>query len=114
MSELVANCPRCGAKNMTFDIFNQLPVSKLYGWQQRLEVFCVCRRCLKSTVFIVSQKNPDDKKCINEGLSNLKVSANNVVNVERYVSIQDTASVQPPEHLPPEIEPKYWRDQAGN
>jgi hypothetical protein len=112
MSELVANCPRCGAKNMTFDLLNQLPISIHYSWQHWLEVFCVCRKCLRSTVFIVSQKNIDDKKFIKEGLSNLNISANHVVKVERYVSIQDTASVQPPEHLPPAVEASFREGAA--
>ena len=69
MSELVANCPRCGAKNMTFDLVNQIPIQTLYGWRQRLEVFCICRECLRSTVFIVGQIRSDDAGSIEAGLN---------------------------------------------
>jgi len=57
LSLLIANCPRCGAKKMTFTLFNQAYVGTRYNWQNLFEVFCVCRGCDHSTTFFVSQKN---------------------------------------------------------
>ncbi len=107
MSELVADCPRCGANEMTFDLVSQLPVYKKYNWQTHLEVFCICRRCSKSTTFLVSQKEIKGEECIDNGLPKLDFSANRIVRVERYISLRDTASEKPPEHLPENIEASF-------
>jgi len=107
MSELVADCPRCGANEMTFDLLNQIPRYKEYGWQMYLEVFCVCRRCSKPTIFLVSQKEIEYEKHIKNGLSKLDVSANKIVRVERYISLRDASAEKPPEHLPGNIEAPF-------
>jgi hypothetical protein len=112
MSELVANCPRCGAKRMTFDLLNQWTIALKYNWQHWFEAFCICRECQNSTVFILKQNRSADKKYIEEGLSELTISANRVVTVERYVSIQDTATEKPPEHLPSGIEAPFREGAA--
>ena len=112
MSELVADCPRCGAQEMTFDLVSQLPVHVEYRWQVHLEVFCICRRCNKSTTFLVIQKDLDGEKHINKGLPNLDFSANNVVRVERYISLRDAAADKSPEHLPPGIEAAFNEGSA--
>ncbi|ODB93200.1 hypothetical protein A3194_00405 [Candidatus Thiodiazotropha endoloripes] len=103
MSMLVADCPRCGAKEITFDLNNQVLVYTEYDWKKYLEVFCVCRACFKSTIFLVSQKEYDYSKLINEGLPNLKAAVNEIVRVERYIGIQDNTTEKPPEHLPEDI-----------
>ena len=104
MSELVANCPRCDAKSMTFDLYNQVLVAKQHGWMHFLEVFCVCRACNKPTIFLVEQKDIHDEEYIKKGLMNLNFSANQVVTVKRFISIQDNSAEEPPEHLPKNIE----------
>jgi hypothetical protein len=104
MTELVTNCPRCNATNMTFDLLNQIVVGERHGWQCILETFCICRNCCKPSLFVVSQKEPKYNGIANGGLESIHGSANRVVNVERYVSIQDQSSEQPPEYLPEDIE----------
>ena len=104
MSELIANCPRCHSQKMTFDLENQVPVSMEYNWQIWLEVFCICRNCQKPTIFLVAQKNLADTKYIEEGLSKLSCSANQVVEVKRHIGIQDNSADEPPEYLPENIE----------
>lgn len=103
MSELVADCPRCGAKQITFDLKNQVEVGIQYAWQAWLEVFCVCRNCSKSTIFLVSQKDPSSSAIIRAGLPKLVVSANQIVTVSNIVCIQENPAA-PPEHLPAHIE----------
>jgi len=103
MSELVANCPRCGAKEMTFDLVGQLPVSVRYDWQYWFEAFCICRSCNRSTTFVLSQKEISDKDEIKKGLANLKRAVNQIMTIESYISIKDTVSKKPPEHIPENI-----------
>ena len=59
MAELVANCPRCGAQSITFDLTQSTlidSVSDLNGMTAGAwEAFCVCRRCHGATIFVLSQ-----------------------------------------------------------
>ena len=103
MSELVANCPRCNAKEITFDLISQIPTVVYYDWQQWFETFCICRACNRSTVFILSQKKINERDTIRSGLANIDFAVNQLMNVEGYVSLKDMASKQPPEHLPENI-----------
>lgn len=55
MAILVGNCPRCGAKNMTFEVLHEIHFRTDYEWQRWYETFCMCRNCLRSTTFVVVQ-----------------------------------------------------------
>lgn len=112
MSELVANCPRCGANEMTFDLVNQIPVNVKYDWQMWFEAFCICRKCKRSTVFVLSQKELNAKALVENGLANLKFAVNRVMSVEGHITLKDSASQQPPDHLPKEIEAAFREGAA--
>lgn len=103
MAELVADCPRCGAKEMTFDLMCHIPTGVTYGWRHSCEAFCVCRACGKSTVFSLSQK---DIK-LEEAFGNMEtatVAVNRIAQVEGYISLKDKAGQSPPEHVPESVE----------
>lgn len=106
MSEIVLNCPRCYAQNVTFDVLSGNPVGKAAGWQTRIEVFCVCRHCRKSTVAVIREKNKDNFVAIVQmgGLGGYAGSLNRDFIIDGYISLKDNAAVDPPEHLPPDIE----------
>lgn len=107
MSELVADCPRCGSGRMTFDLLNATVVASRHNWQSLYEAFCIFRHCNRSTVFILSERGIDESKVVRQvGLPKLTVAANKLVNVENYVSLKDAKSISPPDHsdhLPPDI-----------
>lgn len=103
MSELVANCPRCGSKEMTFDLRSECPLYTKHSWQYWCEVFCICRKCLRPTIFVLSQKAIGDKEIIKKGLTILRVAVNNIMSVERYISLRDVSKVEPPEYIPENI-----------
>lgn len=94
---------------MTFDVGQEQWVGVQYRWQRWWEVFCVCRNCHRPTLFVVSRKDLVDDDPMNEpaGLAAVKGSLNDYVRVERYVSLRDEASVQPPEHVPAEIQAAF-------
>ena len=71
MSELVSYCPRCGAKEMTFDLLGAILVGIEYSWQHWFEAFCVCRNCKRSTTFVLAQDDISYKDEIKKGLANL-------------------------------------------
>ena len=104
MSELVADCPRCGASRITFDLVSETVIGVKYNWQQWYEAFCVCRHCGRSTTFVLAEEGIDEGKIIRQnGLSKLKGAVNNLVRIETFVSVKDKAGVPPPEHLPQDI-----------
>lgn len=104
MSELVADCPRCAAKKITFDLLAATMVHLQYRWQRWYEAFCVCRHCSNSTVFVLAQSDIKFEEAIEKfGLPRLPGSVNDFFSVERYISQHDRASLEPPEHVPEEI-----------
>ena len=108
MSELVADCPRCGANNMTFDLIQENFIGENYGWQYWYETFCICRHCNKATIFVLSQNTGANSDVIHKnGLLKLTDSVNNYMNIEHYINIKDMATTQPPEHLPENIEAAF-------
>ncbi|MBL0919372.1 MAG: DUF4145 domain-containing protein [Hydrogenophaga sp.] len=104
MSELVADCPRCGAKRITFEIGSPLYVGREHGWRSHHEVFCVCRACKRSTVFVLALEDAeiasrtDDPKFWAQA-----VVMNRFFEVTGYVSNKDRGASDPPEALPSRV-----------
>lgn len=112
MAEYVADCPRCGAKDITFVVHNAHKTLEEYGWKWWYEIFSICRKCVRSTTFVVSDRyDANYQYSHNEGLLKLDVALNNYVEYEGYISIKDTASVLPPDFLPDVID-KVFREGA--
>lgn len=108
MSNLVEDCPRCGAQHVTFDLTAYTPVSVQHNWQTWYEAFCVCRHCRRSTVFVVSEKGLDEAEEISrEGLHKTTLSVNKLVAVEDYISLKNAAAQPAPEHLPQDIKAAF-------
>jgi hypothetical protein len=104
-SLLVANCPRCDAQEVTFDVFADQPREERYGWQRVYESFAVCRRCHASTVFVLAQSEayrPSDAN-YRRPPSASPVAVNDGFRIESYICIKDLATVAPPAHSPPEV-----------
>lgn len=105
MSELVADCPRCGVKQITFDLTQESHLLTKYHWQYWYEAFCVCRHCGQATIFVLSQNNGKNKEVVhNSGLLKLKDAVNHWMEIEGHVSEKDEAAKPPPEHLPRDID----------
>lgn len=108
MSDLVADCPRCGAKQITFDLVHTHQFGTAYQWQKWLETFCICRNCKKSTVFVLSQNDITHTDLLSRTrLKNLTNSVNNYMKVEDYVSSKDKAAAPPPDYLPKAIDDAF-------
>ena len=105
MAILVADCPRCDANRITFDALKALHVATEYRWKRWYEVFCVCRNCKSSTVFVLSNNIDSDYDSINEaGILSFDRALNQYMDIERYVSLRDRAAQAPPDHVPEKIE----------
>jgi hypothetical protein len=106
MAELVADCPRCGATKMTFDVESQHFIETEYDWKDYYEAFCVCRNCDRSTVFVLSLTEFKARSFVREdGLVRRSEAgaANNYVEVEGFINLKNMATSAPPEHLPDPI-----------
>jgi hypothetical protein len=106
MSTLVANCPRCSALNMTFDLKGELVVGVRYQWQRIYELPCVCRHCKRFTVFQAEQAEMNPNRSLNDPsfLESYNGSANDFVKVLGYLSLKDVSSEEPPEYLPEPVQ----------
>src|SRR5689334_19381929 len=107
MSIAVADCPRCGAEHMTFDVVADLYVRSEYGWKRYFEICSICRRCHRTSILVGGQKEPhdDDEQFFStpHALTKYNGSVNDYVKIEGYISLKDEAAQPPPEHLPDDI-----------
>lgn len=107
MSELVANCPRCRAQRITFDLISQQQLPK-DDWQRRYEAFCICRRCCRSTIFILAQREYDHGRFLDANLpASLIPSANEYFEIRGHVAQKDMAAAAPPDYLPEDLEAAF-------
>jgi len=114
MPELVADCPRCGSRRITFDVRAAKTIGIQYGWQNWYETFCICRHCGRATIFVLSESVNSDYEHVHKvGILKIEGALNNYLNVESYVSIKDQATVVPPEHIPNNIEAVFKEEKAG-
>src|SRR5438874_8410073 len=104
MAELVADCPRCGAKRITFDVTQEHFIGTRCDWQYWYEAFCICRHCKRSTTFVLTQNLQSDHGVVQKnGLMKLTVAVNRYMNIENFISLKDAAAVNPPEYSPENI-----------
>ena len=99
MSHLVHDCPRCGSAKITFDIKAAHYTRKTHTWSKNFETFCVCRHCDRTTVFVVSEKEPDVVNKLSDLVSRGS-SVNDIVSVDGFISQKDASAEAPPEYLP--------------
>jgi len=105
MPELVANCPRCGANRITFDLVSAIKTVLQYGWQNWYEAFCICRQCGRSTTYVLSESVDGDYEHVHEtGLVNIEGAVNRYVRIEGTITVKDSAAVAPPAYIPEQID----------
>jgi len=90
---------------MTFDVVSQVHVFTLHTWQNWYEIFCECRSCDLSTVFLVGLGNTGLKDTLSQsqGIVNFSDDLRPYIEIEGFISVRDLVSINPPEHLPDEI-----------
>lgn len=103
MATIVANCPRCSAERMTFDIVNFHLRFVEYKWQHHFEIYSICRKCEQGTIFSIKNKANTKTNDINENREHVNYDITQYFELKGYVSMKDAAYVQPPEYLPRNI-----------
>lgn len=108
MAELVANCPRCGSRHITFDVTAARHYRTEYGWQHWYEAFGICRHCGRTSIFVLSESVNSSYDYVHKvGLLKVEGALNKFVEVKGHISLKDTASVEPPDFLPKDIESAF-------
>jgi len=104
---LVANCPRCGARSVTFDLTAMHLVGIEYGWAHTYESFSVCRHCQTSTTFVIIEKTGHDVDLFKhstplklESSHKISSSLNDYFDVRGFIGLKDQGTAAPPEHVP--------------
>jgi hypothetical protein len=105
MAYLVTDCPRCGAKTMTFDVAAQTFAGNQYGWQNWFEIFSICRACRRPTIFLVNEKEYRNPNPFVEpdALVKYPEALNQHFKVDRFISLRDNIVAKCPEYLSEDI-----------
>src|SRR5437016_6327132 len=89
---------------MTFDVLSTISTHTQYNWQRWYEAFSVCRNCHRSTIFVLSQRNPQDEDDLRQhSPTDLKTSLNPHFEVEGFIALKDIAAVPTPDHVDPPV-----------
>lgn len=104
-SILVADCPRCNTRAVTFDVHADQLVEEEHGWVRVYESFAVCRICARSVIFVLRQREYYERGDPNfrRVPSQVAPSANDMFAVQGYISLKDAAAVLPPDHCPKDV-----------
>jgi hypothetical protein len=109
---LIADCPRCGAKEITFDVLSFVYLRKQYNWQDWYEVFSKCRNCRRSTTFVIAmsvdgknnyRREHEKFEQDQEYILKYGGSLNNFFRIEEYISSKDRQQFTQPEFTPDDI-----------
>lgn len=105
MSEFVKDCPRCGARKVTFDIMGDVVLGTIDQLTYVFETLCLCRACNRSTIFVMHGKVKSSSHSWATGaLSQYSGSLFSDIEVVSHVSISSQITIAPPEHLPAAVE----------
>lgn len=109
MAEILFDCPRCKAKQVTFNFLSEVQISIDSNSSYFFEAFCCCRICRKSSVLLLRGKcYAVDKILLQYGsLSKYPEGLNSIFEVQRYLSLADMAVDAPPDYVPLTIEKAF-------
>ncbi len=114
---IIANCPRCGNKKMTFDINGSSgdlsPRHHFKSWEEfqqncspdeegnMYESFAICRHCKRTVVFVIAENYDWEKQVVikSDPPMNIKGSLNNHFIILGFVRFRDNAAYPMPEFI---------------
>lgn len=104
MAQLVADCPRCGSHQMTFDVPASKSATSKDGSRWH-EVFGVCRHCGLTTVFVLSDTDTSSINVTSQPgwIASFGGVLNTLMDVDGFVSVKDAVTTSPPEFLPDDV-----------
>lgn len=73
-------------------------------WRARHEVFCVCRACRLSSIYLIILNDYEARSFFyDDGLVDFKHAINDYFDIIRHISVRDKVGVPPPKYLPKDI-----------
>ena len=104
MPLLVADCPRCSAKDHTFDVLAANQCAFQDGWQHWHESFSRCRACEKTTIFVLCDRIGKDCTALyRKGFMSYQSALNRYCDVDHFINYSDVYAVSAPDHLPENV-----------
>jgi hypothetical protein len=104
MPSLVADCPRCGTKNISLELRGYSRIRQIISFFSNYEFFCVCSHCKVGTIFHCTNIDISTSQEIEKiGINNVSNSLNNYFNVDFYISIANESGISPPKEIPKNI-----------
>lgn len=101
---IVYDCPRCGAKEMTFDVLQTIKSYILHDWQRHFEAFSVCRNCNTSTTIVIGVHDYGQRAHFETNPPTvINGSLNPHFHIAGHISLKDTGTIAPPDHVPENI-----------
>ncbi len=102
MSTIVADCPRCQANRMTFDVLADVYVGNQYGWAHVFEICATCRSCHKPSILriVLSEIALKDQFRTAGSVTGFKNDLGQFFRFDRFISIADIAARPAPPDLP--------------
>ena len=110
MPTIVQNCPRCSAKNMTFDVVSDIYVGSKYDWQRYFEICSICRKCHSHVVSLISLRDAKNKDVFKENGKLIQQGGDLAqwFNFDRFITIADSEAKPLPDSLPEPIKSAFF------
>jgi hypothetical protein len=105
MALIVADCPRCRSKKITFDVLSMVHVRTEFDWLLTYEGFSVCRNCSRPTIFLIRVSNYEFAKGeFGNKPERFPSSLMPFVDaINRYISLRDMGVHKAPDHCPSDV-----------
>lgn len=105
MATYVANCPRCSAQKMTFDILSDVHVGSDHGWAHYHEITALCRHCNRPSIMLIRLRDYNSSEIFggNGRVTGQKSDVTPLFELKRQISIADLAAKPAPDFLPDDI-----------
>ncbi|MCH4295594.1 DUF4145 domain-containing protein [Shewanella sp. 3B26] len=107
MALWVGDCPRCKAKNMTFDVESYVFVRKFTNFQDILEVSAQCRQCRQLSILLCLSQNHDHSHKGRIAIAAIPDDLENHFKFQRLVTNADIDVAEAPEHTPSDIKQAF-------
>lgn len=107
MSVFSMDCPRCGVKQITFDLHCYHRLEKSRYRQVLYEGFCVCRACSQSVIITFTPTHLADIESAQTDLLHEKLCVTDLVEILGHVGIADLRNAEAPLHVPEAVARAY-------
>ncbi len=111
---IIADCPRCGTKNTTFDpngsnditVYEYDPHGGQDYFYASYELFVVCRECKKAAILVILEKFDHEHDQVLHCSAPMEIdgSLNGCFAISDFVRLDDDKTCPPPKSIPKNIE----------